>query len=400
MAAHNKDHAKPGTTPPITWADRVRVTNSATRHTLEALPQKQAGTRLVIPATMKMHDMGQWSRCMVGFFTGYKPPFQAINLIARKAWGPYGLQQVQTVDDGFLIFRFEKEEAVLEVIEKGPWMIGGKNIILQKWSPKFQFDRSSISTIPVWVRLKGLPLPLWTKEGLSMAASMLGRPLSCDEHTINCRRLDYARLCVELDARLLFVHRFEVESPLTEEPQVVRVEYEWKPPRCLKCNSFGHNCKPHKQPQGVEDENVAAEVPKEKEGHARETTKNKGKDILVIQENQLTQPPHNKSSSNSAKEPKQPAKESTKEGGKTNKVASQLSESKGETLKRNGKEPLVQLPLQGEDNIEVDEGEEGEEVSSSQQNRPSTSGEESFSQVMTMRKKKGGRKKGREAKGL
>ncbi|KAJ6288151.1 hypothetical protein OIU77_022132 [Salix suchowensis] len=122
-----------------------------------------------------------------------------------------------------------------------------------------------------------------------------------------------------------------------------------------------------------EDANVAAEVTKEEEGHARETTKNKGKDILVIRENQLTQPPHNKSSSNSAKEPKQPAKESTKEGGKTNKVASQLSESKGETLKRNGKEPLVQPPLQGEDNIEVDEGEEGEEVSSSQQNRPSTS---------------------------
>ena len=304
------------------------------------------------------------------------------------------------MDDGFLIFRFEKEEAVLEVIEKGPWMIGGKNIILQKWSPKFQFDKSSISTIPVWVRLKGLPLPLWTKEGLSMAASMLGRPLSCDEHTINCRRLDYARLCVELDARLPFVHRFEVESPLTEEPQVVRVEYEWKPPRCLKCNSFGHNCKPHKQPQGVEDENVAVEVPKEEEGHARETTKNKGKDILVLQENQLTQTPHNKSSNNSAKEPKQPAKESTKEGGKTKKMVSLLHESQGETLKRNGKEPLMQLPLQGEDNIEGDEGEEGEEVSSSQQNRPSTSGEESFSQVMTMRKKKGGRKKGREAKGL
>ncbi|KAJ6293682.1 hypothetical protein OIU76_021863 [Salix suchowensis] len=164
-------------------------------------------------------------------------------------------------------------------------------------------------------------------------------------------------------------------------------------------NSVGHNCKPHKQPQGVEDENVAVEVPKAEEGHARETTKNKGKDILVIQENQLTQPPHNKSNINSAKEPKQPAKESTKEGGKTNKVASLLSESQGETLKRNGKEPLVQLPLQGEDNIEVDEGEKGE-VSSSQQSRPSTSGEESFSQVMTMRKKKGGRKKGREAKGL
>ncbi|KAJ6331806.1 hypothetical protein OIU76_010233 [Salix suchowensis] len=173
---------------------------------------------------------------------------------------------------------------------------------------------------------------------------------------------------------------------------------------CHLCTdlSFGHNCNPHKQPQGVEDENVAVEVPKEevKSSHARETTKNKGKDIQVIQETHLTQPPHNKSSNNSAKEPKQPAKESTKEGGKTNRMVSLLSESQGETLNRNGKEPLVQLPLQGEDNTEADEGEEGEEVSLAQQNRPSTSGEESFSQVMTMRKKKGGRKKGREAKGL
>lgn len=123
-------------------------------------------------------------------------------------------------------------------------MIGGKNIILQKRIPKFQFDRSRISALPVWVRLRSLPLLLWTKEGLSMAASMLGKPLSCDEQTISCRRLDYARLCVELDASLPFVHKFEVESPITEEPQLVRVEYEWKPPRCMKCHSIGHNCSP------------------------------------------------------------------------------------------------------------------------------------------------------------
>ncbi|KAG5222436.1 DUF4283 domain-containing protein [Salix suchowensis] len=191
---------------------------------------------------MKLLNVDQWSRCMIGFFTGCRLPYYAVNLIARKVWGPHGLEQVLTMEDSFLIFRFKTEESVLEVMEKGPWMFGGKNIILQKWTPQFQFDRSKIGHVSVWIRLRGLPLPLWTRQGLSMAASMVGKPQSCDGQTITCKRLDYARLCVELDARLPFIHHFEVESPLTQEPVKVNVEYEWKPSRCEVCQSFGHKC--------------------------------------------------------------------------------------------------------------------------------------------------------------
>ncbi|KAJ6435118.1 hypothetical protein OIU84_000358 [Salix udensis] len=178
-----------------TWADKVRVTDSTTRHALEPIPQKPAGSCLKIPADMPMHSDAQW-----------------------------------------------EEEVVTAIIEKGPWMFGGKNIILQKWTPLFQFDRQKIQTISVWVRLRGLPLPLWTKQGLSMAASMIGKPLSCDEQTIHCRRMDYARICVELNASLPFVHHFDVVSSLSIEPQRVTMDYEWKPPRCEICTSFGLNC--------------------------------------------------------------------------------------------------------------------------------------------------------------
>ncbi|KAJ6670499.1 GLYCINE-RICH CELL WALL STRUCTURAL PROTEIN 1.8-LIKE [Salix viminalis] len=193
-----------------TWADRVRVTNSTTRHTLDPVPHKSAGSRLKVPVEMLQHNMDHWVKSMIGFFIGCRLPYHAVNLIAKKAWTRYGLEQVLAMDDGFLIFRFKNEEAITEVIEKGLWMFGGKNIILQKWSPTFQFDRSKISKLSVWIRLKGLPLPLWTKQGLSMAASMVGKPLSCDEMTISCRRLDYAGLP--------FIHHFEMDSPLLGEP--------------------------------------------------------------------------------------------------------------------------------------------------------------------------------------
>uniref|UniRef100_A0A6N2K535 DUF4283 domain-containing protein n=1 Tax=Salix viminalis TaxID=40686 RepID=A0A6N2K535_SALVM len=156
-------------------------------------------------------------------------PYHAVSSIAKKAWKPNGMEQVTTMADGFYVFRFRTEEAIGEILERGPWMFGGKHIVLQKWSPKFQFDKSRIASIPVWIRLRGLPLPLWTKQGLSLAASMVGTPLSCDEPTISCSRLDYARLCIELNASLPFIHQFEIESPLSDEPQLVKVDYEWKP---------------------------------------------------------------------------------------------------------------------------------------------------------------------------
>jgi hypothetical protein len=78
------------------------------------------------------------------------------------------------------------------VLERGSLMFGGKTIVLQQWHPSFQFDKNKISKLPVWIRLYGLSFPLWSKKGLSLVASMVGHPLSSDEQTYRCTRLEYA----------------------------------------------------------------------------------------------------------------------------------------------------------------------------------------------------------------
>jgi len=88
---------------------------------------------------------------------------------------------------------------------------------------------------------------------------MVGRPLSCDELTYNCTRPEYARLCVEVDAALPFIHNFEIESPLFTAPITVTVEYEWKPPSCDKCKVFGHSCS--KLPPTASDKGKDSVVP-------------------------------------------------------------------------------------------------------------------------------------------
>nr|TKS06526.1 hypothetical protein D5086_0000121640 [Populus alba] len=197
----------PPTTTQTSWADRVRISDSSTRFTLENLPRQPTGHRLQVSEDMLLENAEQWNRCMVGFFPSYKMPYHAVNKIASRVWRQCGLENVTATANGFMIFRFNTAENLHAILEKGPWMFGGKNIILQQWHPRFQFDKNKISTLPVWIRMHGLPFPLWSKQGLSLAASMIDRPLSCDEQTYNCTRLEYA-----------------------------------KPTRCDKCMVFGHSC--------------------------------------------------------------------------------------------------------------------------------------------------------------
>ncbi|KAJ6433866.1 hypothetical protein OIU84_017549 [Salix udensis] len=194
------------TSPELRHADKLQQPQPP-RHAPATRPQATWANRESLLETTE-----QWTRSMVGFFPGYKMPFHAAKSIARRAWDVYGLEQVITMDAGFLIFRFKQESDMQEVLAKGPWMFGGKHIALQQWHPRIQFEENKINSIPVWIRLYGLPFPLFD----SRAASMVGKPLSCDAPTYNNPRLDYARVCVEVTAND-FIHQFELHAVHNDE---------------------------------------------------------------------------------------------------------------------------------------------------------------------------------------
>ena len=56
---------------------------------------------------------------------------------------------------------------------------------------------------------------------------MVGHPLSSDEQTYRCTRLEYAWLHVEIDVSLPFIHKFEIDSPLSSESITTEVQYKW-----------------------------------------------------------------------------------------------------------------------------------------------------------------------------
>nr|TKS02381.1 hypothetical protein D5086_0000163680 [Populus alba] len=56
-----------------------------------------------------------------------------------------------------------------------------------------------MSRVPVWIKFPSLPLCCWSPVCLSKIASVIGKPIQCDQFTSNLARMSYARVLVEID---------------------------------------------------------------------------------------------------------------------------------------------------------------------------------------------------------
>ncbi|KAL0434982.1 UNVERIFIED_CONTAM: hypothetical protein Sradi_0206100 [Sesamum radiatum] len=121
----------------------------------------------------------------------------------------------------------------------------GRNPYFPQLNAFVRYIWADVMEVPIWIKLKHLPVELWTEDGLSTVASGVGKPLYKDVIMCSCARLDYARVCVMLDYDAKLPKHVVVMLPATDEGQTipckVDVEYEWIPSKCIRCRSLGHS---------------------------------------------------------------------------------------------------------------------------------------------------------------
>jgi len=91
---------------------------------------------------------------------------------------------------------------------------------------------------PVWIRISGLPIHLFDKRALFTIGGLIGEPIKIDEATCKLSRIEFARICIEIDVR---------QQPPAEicvmnagELICVPVVYERLPKYCSHCHHLGH----------------------------------------------------------------------------------------------------------------------------------------------------------------
>ena len=235
--------------PRISWVARVSSSlTPVSRLKLQFFEPTVESAKVVVSPPPEVEATGskKWDFCLIGYFLDAKLPLAVVISITRKLWAKFGLTEVLPHGNGFLVFRFSQPSGAKEALEGGPWLIAGRHIFLDWWKPGFSWQKEGVSKVPVWVQLHNVPLEYWNAEGLSYLASAVGNPLYADSITESCRRLTFARVCVEIDAAKPMINEFLLHTnsgaeEATPKFLTIKVVYQWKPPVCLVCELFGHS---------------------------------------------------------------------------------------------------------------------------------------------------------------
>ncbi|XVF81982.1 hypothetical protein PTKIN_Ptkin16aG0006300 [Pterospermum kingtungense] len=204
-------------------------------------PQKLNGKVIVAPPREVFEKgMNQWKESLVVQFIAGVPNFSLFKKLAKQLWGSDGEFEILPIDNDLFIVKFSNPAARDRVLESGPWHIRNRPLIVRKWEPGIKPLEFDLSTMPVWFHLRNVPLELFTQKGLSCIASVLGTPLFMDRITANQERLEYAKVCVEIDVLKEIPSHIDVKMRNGSRVSVT-VEVPWMPPKCIRCSIFGHN---------------------------------------------------------------------------------------------------------------------------------------------------------------
>ncbi|GKF29699.1 zinc knuckle CX2CX4HX4C containing protein, partial [Tanacetum coccineum] len=106
---------------------------------------------------------------------------------------------------GFFFFKFDSRAGLEAVLEGGPWLIRNSLIILKKWSMDTRLLKEELTRIPIWVKLDDVPLQVFEKDGSSLIATFIGKPVMLDLYTSamfndSWGRSSFARCLIEVNS--------------------------------------------------------------------------------------------------------------------------------------------------------------------------------------------------------
>ena len=179
-----------------------------------------------------------WKRCLIGYVAGKYPGFLALKSIINRLWKCDATLSIH--ESGWIVYKFQNEEDKLEVLNKGPYLIYGRPLVLKSMPEFFDFSRFEMSSVPVWIKLPCLPLKCWTSKCLSKIASRIGKPIQCDKLTANMERISYARVLVEVNLMEDLPSSIPIVLP-NGSPLEQPIIFESLPLFCRKCFLIGHS---------------------------------------------------------------------------------------------------------------------------------------------------------------
>ncbi|CAL9239264.1 unnamed protein product [Arabidopsis halleri] len=211
-----------------------------------------------------------------------------------RLWGLSSRVHGRILSDQYVQFRFCSEVDLISVLQRAPWMVNDWFVALQRWQD-FP-DEEFLSSIDLWVQIRGIPLPYVSELTVRFIADTLGPVVTLDFNDETTNQIVFIRVKVRLGItdRFRFFRRVRFE---TGERAMIGFEYEKMRKICSNCCRINHHSSycPFLAPQIPDEESEELVVPIWEEGqssnnnHAEESHHSQSSDISSY--SPISQPP-------------------------------------------------------------------------------------------------------------
>jgi hypothetical protein len=155
-------------------------------------------------------------------------------------WCPMPGIDCREVGDNLFLFTFKQESGKRKALEEGPWMFEKELIILEDFVPMKRLEEYEFKTIPIWVRVFGLPLGMMDRDTGMLVGKKLGmfEDMEAGENELALGKFLRVKVRIEVAKPLLRGVMMEVD----EKGSVVwcPLTYEFLPDFCFTCGVLGH----------------------------------------------------------------------------------------------------------------------------------------------------------------
>ncbi|RID50153.1 hypothetical protein BRARA_H00900 [Brassica rapa] len=205
------------------------------------LPSGEACVK--IPNQIIEKNRKAWDCFILGQFYSDPPPQGLVHSVANGIWSRHHRDITVTKMEGFsFLFRISNAATRNRVIHQRLWQIEGQTMFVAKWEPCIIPEKPELTSAPIWLELRDVPLQFFHEDGLERIAGLVGDPKVLHPSTANKTNLEVAKVLTLIDPRKPLPEAVNVQFD-SGEIKRIGVSSPWMPPVCSHCKEIGHSLK-------------------------------------------------------------------------------------------------------------------------------------------------------------
>ncbi|CAN7031429.1 unnamed protein product, partial [Brassica rapa subsp. trilocularis] len=225
------------------WTSMVKGTSKLLQKKGEAFTLPSGEACVKIPNQIIEKNRKAWDCFILGQFYSDPPPQGLVHSVANGIWSRHHRDITVTKMEGFsFLFRISNAATRNRVIHQRLWQIEGQTMFVAKWEPCIIPEKPELTSAPIWLELRDVPLQFFHEDGLERIAGLVGDPKVLHPSTANKTNLEVAKVLTLIDPRKPLPEAVNVQFD-SGEIKRIGVSSPWMPPVCSHCKEIGHSLK-------------------------------------------------------------------------------------------------------------------------------------------------------------